>query len=172
MERLTPEAREALDAARRVAARLENTEVDGEHLLLALVEEPGRSGARLVAELGADPDPLRVQLEEELALRPRVPGADAEPDERLFTTRLRRLVAAAGREADELGDDLVDEEHLLAALIGEDGRTPGGLRLAEHGVTRDAFRAALGRRRNAGPDAADGSATTDAADRSATTDAW
>ncbi|MEV1288579.1 Clp protease N-terminal domain-containing protein [Micromonospora sp. NPDC049679] len=161
MDRMTRQARDALQAARHGAARIGNTEVDGEHLLLALLEPVDSRVSRLVAELGVDPAPLRVQIEEELSLRPRVSAADFDPDALLLTRRLRRLLEAATREADELGDECVGEDHLLAALAQEGPATPGGLRLREHGITRDVCRATLARERRPAPSAVERSATTD-----------
>jgi ATP-dependent Clp protease ATP-binding subunit ClpB len=161
MDRLTRQARDALRAARHGAARVGNTEVDGENLLLALLEREDGRAARLVAELGADPARLRVQIEEELVLRPRVSGPATDPDRLILTRRLHRLLDAAAREADELGDECADEAHLLAALAEEGAGTPGGLRLGEHGITGDACRAALTKERNPAPSAVERSATTD-----------
>ncbi|MEY2553146.1 MAG: ATP-dependent Clp protease ATP-binding subunit ClpB, partial [Ilumatobacteraceae bacterium] len=74
MNRLTQKSQEALHDAQTKALRFGHTEVDGEHLLLALVDQPDGLVPRLLSGAGGDPDHLRTQLEAELSRRPRVSG--------------------------------------------------------------------------------------------------
>jgi ATP-dependent Clp protease ATP-binding subunit ClpB len=74
MNRLTQKSQEALHDAQTAALRLGHTEVDGEHLLLALLNQPEGLVPRLVAAAGADPDRLRSDVDNELARRPKVSG--------------------------------------------------------------------------------------------------
>ena len=59
MNRLTQKSQEALHDAQTKALRFGHTEVDGEHLLLALLDQPDGLVPRLLAQAGADPDALR-----------------------------------------------------------------------------------------------------------------
>src|SRR6201999_3128541 len=61
--RLTQKSQEALHDAQTKALRFGHTEVDGEHLLLALLDQPDGIAPRLLAQAGADPDRLRTALE-------------------------------------------------------------------------------------------------------------
>ena len=63
MNRLTQKSQEALHDAQTKALRFGHTEVDGEHLLLALLEQPDGLVPRLVGQAGADPGRLRAALE-------------------------------------------------------------------------------------------------------------
>ena len=56
---LTQKSQEALHDAQTKALRYGHTEVDGEHLLLALLDQPEGIVPRLLAQAGADPDRLR-----------------------------------------------------------------------------------------------------------------
>ena len=67
MNRLTQKSQEALQDAQARASRLGHTEVDGEHLLLALLDQPDGLAPRLLADVGADLDRLRGELETDLA---------------------------------------------------------------------------------------------------------
>ena len=138
-QRLTEKSQEALQAAQSIAARYGHTEVDGEHLLLALLEQPDGLVPPLLTQAGADPDRLRKNIEEDLARRPRVTGPGAAPGQVFVTQRLTRLLDAAEREATRLKDDYVSVEHLVAALLEEGSGTAAGRRLQEEGVTRDTF---------------------------------
>ena len=74
MNRLTQKSQEALHDAQTKALRFGHTEVDGEHLLLALLDQPDGLVPRLVTQAGADADRLRAELEGELSRRPACPG--------------------------------------------------------------------------------------------------
>ena len=67
---LTQKSQEALHDAQTKALRYGHTEVDGEHLLLALLDQPEGIVPRLLAQAGTDPDRLRKNLEAELERRP------------------------------------------------------------------------------------------------------
>ncbi len=141
--KLTQKSQEALHDAQTKALRFGHTEVDGEHLLLALLDQPEGLVPRLLVAVGADPDALRRDLEGELGRRPRVSGPGAAPGQVYLTQRLSRLLDAAEREAKRLKDEYVSVEHLLVALLDEGSQTAAGRLLRDHGVTRDNFLRAL-----------------------------
>ena len=140
---LTQKSQEALHDAQTKALRFGHTEVDGEHLLLALLDQAEGIAPRLLGQAGADPDRLRQALEAELSRRPRVSGPGASPGQIMVTQRLSRLLDAAEQEAGRLKDEYVSVEHLLLALLAEGPATPAGRLLQQEGVTRDRFLQAL-----------------------------
>jgi ATP-dependent Clp protease ATP-binding subunit ClpB len=140
---LTQKSQEALQEAQSVATRMGHTEVDGEHLLLALVDQPDGLVPRLLDQAGADTAGLRADLERELDRRPRLSGPGAAPGQVSVTARLAKVLDAAAREAKRLKDEYVSVEHLVIALAEEGKSTAAGRILAAHGVTRDAFLTAL-----------------------------
>ena len=91
LNRLTQKSQEALHDAQTKALRFGHTEVDGEHLLLALLDQPEGLVPRLLDAAGTDPDQLRAQLEDEMGRRPRVSGPGAAPGQVYVTQRLARL---------------------------------------------------------------------------------
>jgi ATP-dependent Clp protease ATP-binding subunit ClpB len=141
--RLTQKSQEAMHDAQTKALRFGHTEVDGEHLLLALLEQPEALVPRLLTQAGGDPDRLREQVEADLTRRPRVSGPGAAPGQVFVTQRLSRLLDAAEREAKRLKDDYVSVEHLVIALLDDGSGTAAGRLLREQGVTRDRFLQAL-----------------------------
>jgi ATP-dependent Clp protease ATP-binding subunit ClpB len=143
MNRLTQKSQEALHDAQTKALRFGHSQVDGEHLLLALLDQPDGLAPRLLAQSGADPDELRTRLEEELSRRPRVSGPGAQPGQVMVTQRLSRLLDSAERESKRLKDEYVSIEHLVIALLDEGSTSTSGRLLAEQGLTRDAFLTAL-----------------------------
>jgi ATP-dependent Clp protease ATP-binding subunit ClpB len=140
---LTQKSQEALHDAQTKALRFGHTEVDGEHLLLALLDQADGIVPRLLAQAGADPDQLQTGLETELGRRPRVSGPGVSPGQISVTQRLSRLLDAAEREAGRLKDEYVSVEHLVMALLEEGPQTASGRLLRDQGLTRDAFLQAL-----------------------------
>jgi len=140
---LTQKSQEALHDAQTKALRFGHTEVDGEHLLLALLDQAEGIVPRLVAQAGADPDRLRKGLEAELGRRPRVSGPGVSPGQIAVTQRLSRLLDTAEQEAGRLKDEYVSVEHLVIALLEEGSQTAAGRLLREQGLTRDSFLDAL-----------------------------
>ena len=140
---LTEKSREALQEAQNLATRMGHTEVDGEHLLLALVDQQEGLVPRLLEQAGANVDALRSDLERELSRRPKVSGPGATPGQVMITQRLAKLLDAAEREAKRLKDSYVSVEHLVMALSEEGSTSAAGRVLTSHGVTREAFLAAL-----------------------------
>jgi ATP-dependent Clp protease ATP-binding subunit ClpB len=143
--RLTQKSQEALHDAQTKALRLGHSEVDGEHLMLALADQADGIVPRLLSQAGADPDRLRSALEAELATRPRVSGPGAGPGQVNVTQRLARLLDAAEQEASRLRDDYVSVEHLVLALLAEGTGSAAGRILRDEGLTKDAFLQALTR---------------------------
>ncbi|MCW2575065.1 MAG: ATP-dependent chaperone ClpB, partial [Modestobacter sp.] len=143
LNRLTEKSQQALAAAQELATRAGHTEVDGEHLLAALLDQPDGLVARLITAMGEDPAALRSDLEAELARKPRTTRPATQPGQVSVTQRLARVLDAAQREATRMKDEYVSVEHLLVALVEEGSATAAGRLLARHGVTRDAFLGAL-----------------------------
>jgi len=143
INRLTQRSQEALQSAQGLALRQGQQEVDGDHLLLALIEQPEGLVPRLLARLEVPVEALRAELEGELARRPSVSGPGAEPGRVYLTQRLQQTFLRAEDEAKRLRDEYVSVEHLLLALIEEGSGSPAGRLLARHAVTRDRFLAAL-----------------------------
>ncbi|AQU65241.1 ATP-dependent chaperone ClpB [Streptomyces niveus] len=145
MNRLTQKSQEALQDAQTVALRLGQNETDGDHLLLALLDQRDGLVPRLLDQAGADTDALRTDVETELSRRPRSTGPGTAPGQVFVTQRLSRLLDTAEQEAHRLKDEYVSVEHLVLALVDEGSATPAGRLLKQHGVTTDAFLAALTR---------------------------
>jgi ATP-dependent Clp protease ATP-binding subunit ClpB len=143
--RLTQKSQEALHDAQTKALRFGHTEVDAEHLLLALLDQSEGIVPALLSQAGAEPDKLRAALESELSRRPRVTGPGANPGQISITQRLARLLDSAEQEAGRLKDEYVSVEHLVLAMLAEGQATVAGRLLREQGLTRESFLEALTR---------------------------
>jgi len=139
--RLTQKSQEALSEAQSVATRLDQTEVDNEHLLLALLEQPDGLVPRLLGQLDVDLVGLTAAVEALLRRRPSVTGPGASPGQVFVSRRLSALLDAADAETRRLKDEYVSVEHLVLALIDEGG-TAAEI-LIDRGVSRDGFLSVL-----------------------------
>ena len=145
LNRLTQKSQQALSDAQDLATRSGHTEVDGEHLLLALVDQPDGLAPRLLTGMGVDLDRLRGDLEVELQNKPRTTRPATQPGQVSVTQRLARLLQAAEQEAGRLSDEYVSVEHLLVAFTDEAQSTAAGRVLDRYGVSRDRLLAELTR---------------------------
>src|SRR5450759_743958 len=143
LNKLTQKAQEAVQAAQAEAVRRGHQEVDGEHLLFALLAQEDGLAPRLMTRMGVSAPTLQARLEEELSRRPSVQGGATETGKVYVTQRLNRLLVKAADEAKRLKDEYVSVEHLLLAFLDEGRDTTAGQALAGLGVTRDGFLAAL-----------------------------
>jgi ATP-dependent Clp protease ATP-binding subunit ClpB len=137
--RLTQKNQEALHDAQTKALRYGHAEVDVEHLLLALLEQPEGLIPRLLERAQADPDALHEALETHLEGRPRVSGPGAAPGEVRLSRTLSRLLDDAQQEAERLKDEYVSVEHVLLAMLESGSQTTAGRLLGEQGLTRERF---------------------------------
>ena len=143
LNKLTQKSQEAVQAAQARAQRHGHQEVDGEHLLLALVEQPEGLIPRLLARMDVPAADVASELAQAVERRPSVSGPGAETGKVYVTNRLQRLLLDAQDQAKRLKDEYVSVEHLLLAFLGEGDSTDAGRVLSRHGVTRDRFLAAL-----------------------------
>jgi ATP-dependent Clp protease ATP-binding subunit ClpB len=139
LNKLTEKSQEALQAAQTKAIRHGHVEVDGEHLLLALVEQADGLVPRLLQRMDVQVDALRSRIEQELARKPRVSGPGAEAGKVYVTQRLSKLLIKAEDEAAHLKDEYVSVEHIFLTFIQEGGSTAAGRILQEFHITRELF---------------------------------
>ncbi|MCC6727837.1 MAG: ATP-dependent chaperone ClpB [Chthonomonadales bacterium] len=141
--RLTERSREALASAQSRAVRQGHVEIDDEHLLAALLEQPDGLFPRLLTRMGVPVDAMRGRLDQELDRRPRVGGPGAEPGKVYVTQRVNEALVRAEDEAKRLKDEYVSVEHIVLGLLEPGDSTPAGRLLQEFGVTRDRVLTAL-----------------------------
>ncbi len=149
LSRLTEKSQQALQAAQDLATRYAHTEVDGEHLLLALLQQQAGLVPRLFEKMDVRGRDVATRVEADLEKRPRTRGPGIEQGKVYVTQRLDRLVQFAQAEAERLNDEFVSVEHLVLGFLDEGNATAAGRVLAELGITLDRFLAALGEVRGA-----------------------
>ena len=115
LDKLTIKAQDALQSAQATAQQLNQQEVDCEHLLTALIQQPDGLARPVLEKLGLHPDDLLRKLGADLKRRSQVHGAA----EAFLSHSLRQALAAAQAHADKLKDQYVSTEHLLLGLADQ-----------------------------------------------------
>jgi ATP-dependent Clp protease ATP-binding subunit ClpB len=137
-DHLTIKAQECVQAASALARKRDHSQVDTDHLLLAMLDQEGGVAEPLLQRVGADTGAMRAALEASLKAKPSVYGEAAQL---YFSNGASKALAKAESEAQALKDEYVSVEHILLAMVKEDG--PAGRVLAQLGVGRDGLLAAL-----------------------------
>ncbi|MGA2221621.1 MAG: ATP-dependent chaperone ClpB [Verrucomicrobiia bacterium] len=113
-DKLTIKAQEALQSAQEIAQKLNHQEVDCEHVLSALIQQPDGLVRPLLEKLGANPDAILHTLDEELNRRHQV--HDIDSTQIYLSKPLRTALDAAFAQADKLKDRFVSTEHVLLGI--------------------------------------------------------
>jgi ATP-dependent Clp protease ATP-binding subunit ClpB len=130
-DKLTRRGQEALSDAVKRAAAAGNPNVDGLHLLAALIEQAGGTAAPLLRAVGADPATVLKRAEELLARLPSAAGTTVGAPE--TSRQLLATLATAAQRAREMSDEYVSTEHLLVGLAADGGQAAALLREAGAG---------------------------------------
>ncbi len=141
INRFTEKAQEAVRSAQTLATRYSNQQIEVEHLLLALLEQPGGLVPSVLTRAGVNVEPLMQAIETEINRFPKVGGPSGPVDQVYITARLNKTFVRAEDEAKKLTDEYISVEHLLLAIIDEGGPASRALKTA--GATRDRIMKAL-----------------------------
>jgi ATP-dependent Clp protease ATP-binding subunit ClpB len=134
--RLTLKAQEALQEAKSIAEKKHHQQIDVEHLLSALVAQRDGVVIPILQKLGANPDVIHSQLENELNRIPQVTGRGA--GQVYLSGRVNEILNMAWKEAETLTDEYLSTEHLLIAIADEKQGASYQI-LQRNGVTKDAI---------------------------------
>src|SRR3984957_4274257 len=117
--RFTEKLQEAVRSAQSLASRRGQQQLDVDHLLLALLEQPGGLAPSILLKTGINPESLHRRLLQDLDKLPSVSGTATGIDQIYVTPRLQTLLTNAEREAKRLKDEYVSVEHILLAATEE-----------------------------------------------------
>jgi ATP-dependent Clp protease ATP-binding subunit ClpC len=135
-DRFTERAQDAAMRSYEILQRYSHNQVDTEHFLLALLEQPDGVVPEILTKIGVDVEMVRQRLDEVLQASPRAQIYGGGAGQVYITPRLKRVLEISNQEATRLKDDFTSTEHILLAIAGE-RNTPSARILSELGVTRD-----------------------------------
>ena len=139
LSKYTEKAQEAVVNSQKLAQRQGNSQVEPEHLLGVLLDQDPGLAVSIIKKTGVALDGLRRKAASLVENFPKVSGSGAGMPG--LTRRLGDICLMAEDEAGNFKDEYVSVEHLLLALISDNG--PAGKALKEFGLTRDRLMQAL-----------------------------
>jgi ATP-dependent Clp protease ATP-binding subunit ClpC len=135
-DRFTERAQDAAARAYEIVQRYGHTQVDTEHLFLALLEQNDGAIPQLLDHLTIDVEEMRARVDEELKSSPKVAVYGGGVGQIFYTPRIRTVLELAQGEANRLKDEFISTEHVFLAILSE-RNTPAARILQEFGVTRE-----------------------------------
>ena len=133
-DKFTIKSQELIQGAQALAGQLGHQQIEPEHLLKMMLEQPEGIARSILQKLGASPEGVLQEVSQGLEKRPKLSGAGA--GEVYISPTTRKVLDAAFAEAAKLKDEYVSIEHILVALTDEKD-TDASRILAGVGVTRD-----------------------------------
>ena len=130
-EKMTEKAQQALLEAQKMASERRHTQIEPEHLLLALISQDAGVVPQILEKMGIPLPAVTSALEQEIAGKPVAQSAAKA----MLSSVLEGVLNQAAAEAEAFKDEFVSTEHLLLAVIGADG--PAARILKKSGITRE-----------------------------------
>jgi len=142
-QKLTEKMQTALMEAQSIATNRGQQQIDGEHLLAALLDQSDGLAPLLLEQSGVAVKTFRQALDEEIDKLPRVSGSSSSMGQVYISPRLNKLFTVAENVAKKFKDDYVSVEHMLMAFIDEGDSTPTGKLLKQFGLTHERLMKAM-----------------------------
>jgi len=137
-DKFTIKAQEAISEATAIAQKNDHSQIESEHLLLALLRQENGIVLPIIERIGGDAASLSSSVEKLVKETPKIYGEAAQV---FFSSALTKVLAKAEVEASALKDEYVSTEHILIAIAAGDGKVSDLLKKA--GVSKNAILGAL-----------------------------
>jgi ATP-dependent Clp protease ATP-binding subunit ClpC len=135
-DRFTERAQDAATRAYEIVRRYGHTQVDTEHVFLALLEQQDGAVPQILAALKADSAAIIDRLDAELRASPKVSVYGGGVGQVFYTPRIRTVLELSQGEANRLKDEFISTEHIFLAMLSE-RNTPSARIVQEYGITRE-----------------------------------
>jgi len=135
-DRFTERAQEAAQRAAEIIQRYGHNQIDTEHILLALIEQPDGVITQILKILNVEPEPLVDRIDAALRSTPKANMFGGGAGQIFITPRVKRIIDLANEEANKLKDEYISTEHIFLAILTE-RNTPAARILEGASITRD-----------------------------------
>jgi ATP-dependent Clp protease ATP-binding subunit ClpA len=136
VDRFTTSAQEIAQRAGEIMQRYSHHQIDAEHMLLALMEQPQGGISQLLEFLNVDANALSAELDTILRTAPKGDSVEVGGGQIAITPRVVRTIDLAIEETNRLKDELISTEHLFLGILSQPD-TPAARLLEGAGLTRD-----------------------------------
>ena len=137
-DKLTTKFQQALSDAQSIALGADNTSIEPQHLLLALLQEENGSAASLLLKAGVQINTLKTALNAAISNSPK---SDNSGGEIAISRDLNNLLNITDKLAQKRGDAYIASEMFLLALTDDKGAT--GKLLKANGLSKNALEVAI-----------------------------
>ncbi|MCL2615253.1 MAG: AAA family ATPase [Dehalococcoidia bacterium] len=138
-DKYTEQAQEALNLSQQLVMQYHHSQMDVEHLFMALLTQEKGLVREIIKELGLDIDSIRSDVDNALN---RSPKLGYQTQQIYATPRINSVIMAASQEASRLKDEFIGTEHLFIAIATEQ-RGQSAFILKIHGIDQEKIYAAL-----------------------------
>ena len=135
-DRFTERAQEAAQRAAEIIQRYGHNQIDTEHILLGLIEQPQGAVPQILELLKVDPVEISERLDYILKTSPKASIFGGGAGQIFITPRVKRIIDIANEEANKLKDDYISTEHMFLAILSEKN-TPAARLLEGTGITKE-----------------------------------
>ena len=135
-DRFTERAQDAAQRAADIIQRYDHNQIDTEHILLALIEQPQGIIPQILEKLNIDIDALSEKIDQQLRTSPKANIYGGGAGQIFITPRVKRVVDMANEEANRLDDEYISTEHIFLAILSERNTAIARL-LTEEGITKE-----------------------------------
>ncbi len=137
-ERFTERAQDAAARAYEILQRYGHNQVDTEHILLALLEQPDGVIPHILERLNVDVSTIRARVDEILRRSPRTAAIYGQggTNQVFITPRVKQIIDLANNEANRLRDEYISTEHMFLAILSEKNTSVAKI-LSDAGITRE-----------------------------------
>jgi len=135
-DRFTERAQEAAQRAAEIIQRYGHNQIDTEHILMALIEQPGGVIPQILQMLDINSAALLDRLDQTLRMSPKASIFGGGAGQIFITPRVKRIIDIANEEANRLRDEYISTEHIFLAILSE-RNTPAARILESAGLTRE-----------------------------------
>jgi len=141
-DRFTERAQEAAQRAAEIIQRYGHNQIDTEHILLAMIEQPQGVVPQLLEILKVDANLLAERLDYILRTSPKASIFGGGAGQIFITPRVKRIIDLANEEANRMKDEYISTEHIFLAVLSE-RNTPAARLLEGAGITRERVNEAI-----------------------------
>jgi ATP-dependent Clp protease ATP-binding subunit ClpC len=135
-DRFTERAQEAAQRAAEIIQRYGHNQIDTEHILLALIEQPQGAVPQILELLKVDAVEISERLDYILKTSPKASIFGGGAGQIFITPRVKRIIDIANEEANKLKDEYISTEHMFLAILSEKN-TPAARLLEGTGITKE-----------------------------------
>ncbi|NWJ46801.1 MAG: AAA family ATPase [Chloroflexi bacterium] len=121
-DKFTEKAQEVLMTSYQLLAEQHHSQLDVEHILLAMLQQKDGITPQILEKLGADINLIKRSVQDELDVTPKIQGQTGFQGIQVsmyITPRLQRLFVNAEQERERMKDDFISTEHILLAVVSD-----------------------------------------------------